>query len=96
MIDRSSRLPVVVHAGWSPNAMPKLYSSNVRGNSFEIRLVSRTRQLNNEYPTQFPQTEAYSEYVCMYLMIGKRQIAKKDHIGAKIDFRSKVRVNTRI
>ncbi len=27
--------------------------------------------------------------VCMYLMIGKGQIAKKDHIGAKIDVRVK-------
>ncbi len=29
-------------------------------------------------------------YVCMYLMIGKGQIAQKDHIGAKIDLRAKV------
>ncbi len=28
-------------------------------------------------------------YVCMYLMIGKGQIAQKDHIGAKIDLRAK-------
>ncbi len=28
-------------------------------------------------------------YVCMYLMIGKGQIAQKDHIGVKIDLRSK-------
>ncbi len=28
-------------------------------------------------------------YVCMYLMIGKGQVAQKDHIGAKIDLRAK-------
>ncbi len=28
-------------------------------------------------------------YVCMYLMIGKGQIAQKDHIGAEIDLRTK-------
>ncbi len=28
-------------------------------------------------------------YVCMYLMIGKGQIAQKNHIGAKIDLRAK-------
>ncbi len=29
-------------------------------------------------------------YICMYLMIGKGQIAQqKDHIGAKIDLRAK-------
>ncbi len=28
-------------------------------------------------------------YACMYLMIGKGQIAQKDHIGAKIDLRAK-------
>ncbi len=28
-------------------------------------------------------------YVCTYLMIGKEQIAQKDHIGAKIDLRAK-------
>ncbi len=29
-------------------------------------------------------------FVCMYLMIGKGQIAQKDHIGAKIDLRVKI------
>ncbi len=32
---------------------------------------------------------SHNKYVCMYLMIGKGQIAQKDHIGAKIDLRAK-------
>ncbi len=32
-------------------------------------------------------------YVRMYSMIGKGQIAQKDHIGAKIDLRAKLTVN---
>ncbi len=32
----------------------------------------------------------------MYLMIGKGQIAQKDHIGEKIDLASKLRVNISI
>ncbi len=35
-------------------------------------------------------------YVFMYLMIGKGQIAQKDHVGAKIDLRVKLRVNISI
>ncbi len=32
----------------------------------------------------------------MYLMIGKGQITKKDHIGAAIDLIAKLRVNIRV
>ncbi len=35
------------------------------------------------------ETLAYLVYVCMYLMIGKGQIAQKDHIGARYDLREK-------
>ncbi len=35
-------------------------------------------------------------YVCMHLMIGKGQIVQKDHIGATVDLRAKLRININI
>ncbi len=52
-----------------------------------------TEQQRSVYSHKHVQIE---KNVCMYLMIGKGQIAQKDHIGAKIDLRAKLGVNISI
>ncbi len=56
---------------------------------FNKKRFSQTLLASSDGVIQSKKTQKIISYVCMHLMIGKGQIAQKDHIGAKIDLRAK-------
>ncbi len=49
--------------------------------------------LRHSHVPKEAQTVTVNMFVCMYLMIGKGQLPKKDHIGAKIHLRFMGKLN---